>query len=116
MKIPFENVEVGVAEYLDREVLSQYPNDGYQRVLIGMGISLILKKKLQDLRNMLDSEIVKEAGVVDENGLIDIDLLRDTMKKQMSNNGIHYTNRLLGDITFNKEDVDVLYNYLVASR
>lgn len=116
MKVPFENIEVGVVDYLDHEFLSQYPDDSFQRVLIGMGISLILKQKLQELHTALNGDLFKTAGIVDNSGLIDLDLLRDSLKAQMSDSGIRYENRILGTITFHKEDVDTLYKYLTAIR
>lgn len=116
MKISFENVELGIAEYLDKELLSQYPNNSYHRVLIGMGLSLVLKQKLNDIRELLQNDTVKSVGIVDADGNIDVDLLRDTLKEQMTNEGIRYENKFIGAITFTKEDVDVLYKYLTIIR
>ena len=116
MKVSFENIEKGVASYLDREFLEQYQADSVQKVMIGMGVSLLLRKKSQDARAFLMGDMGKELGLVDENGLIDLDLLRDTLKEQISDNGVRYENRFVGAITFNKNDVDTLYNYIVNSR
>lgn len=116
MKVSFENVELGVADYIDREFLSQYPDDSLQKVLLGAGISLVLKQKLQEARAMLETDIAKNTGIVDEDGMIDVDLLRDTLKAQMTDKGIHYENRLVGSITFHKEDVDTLYKFLTVIR
>lgn len=116
MKITFENMELGLTRYLDQELKNQYAEDSVQRVVIGIGISLLLKQKLQEAKAMLESDLMKNSGIVDEDGMINVDLLRDTIKSEMTESGIRYENKLLGTITFHKEDVDTIYKYMTAVR
>lgn len=113
MKATVENIEKGIANYLDHEFLDQYNADSVRKTFIGVGISLYFRKKSQEIKAMLLGDMGKNMGIVDENGLIDIELLKDTFKSQISENGIVYENPYIGSITFTKDDVDVLYKYIV---
>lgn len=116
MKVSFDKIERGISEYLDREFLAQYPETSVHKVLLGVGISLAMRQKTQEAVAFLNSDFGKSLGIMDEEGLIDIDLLRDTIKSQICADGVKYENRLIGTITFNKDDIDSLYSYITKTQ
>ena len=112
MKVVFDDIEKGIANYLDKEFLNQYESTSFQRAMLGVAISLFLNKKSQEIKNMISNGLGKTMGISDDDGMIDIDLLKDTIKQQITEEGIKYKNPYIGTITFHKDDVDVLYKYV----
>lgn len=53
--------------------------------------------------------------VFDDNGNIDIDILRDVIKDNIGNNGFVITVPILGELKFRKSDVDNLYNDIMSN-
>lgn len=53
--------------------------------------------------------------IFDDNGNIDIDILRDVIKDNISNNGFVITVPILGELKFYKSDVDNLYNDIMSN-
>lgn len=54
-------------------------------------------------------------GVVDEEGNVDIDAVRDAVKEQMANVGMKIDIPLIGVVTFQQNDVDKAYEYVMRS-
>lgn len=110
-------IENGLARYLDLEMVGQLPENSIQRVLMGVGVALFIKNGEANIASMLENPIIEMMGVVskDNDGDIDIniDAIRDELKKQIPDSGIEYEHRFLGKMTFHKDDVDKLYNYIV---
>lgn len=51
-------------------------------------------------------------GAVDEDGNVDIDGLAEMIKEQISDHGFKVTVPILGELTFFKEDVEKLLEYI----
>lgn len=45
MKVVFDDIEKGIANYLDKEFLNQYESTSFQRAMLGVAISLFLNEK-----------------------------------------------------------------------
>lgn len=111
MKVKFESVEKGIISYLDSELLAQYPANGPQKWIIGSGIALIFRNTAGKVYDFLMGSTGKLLGISDENGLIDIDLVREVLKYRMPTDGVRIEAPLI-DITLKSEDIDVLYRYV----
>nr|DAF83942.1 MAG TPA: hypothetical protein [Caudoviricetes sp.] len=54
-------------------------------------------------------------GIFDADGNVDIDILKQVVKDNISNNGFVITVPVLGELKFHKSDVDNLYNDIMAN-
>lgn len=116
MKATIQQIESGIANYLDIELLSKMEKSSLEKVLVGVAISIAMRNFSKELSVYLQSPIIKTFGIADENG-IDIDLLRDALKENIDDGGFKVPDLpLVGTLTFKKSDVDSLYNYITASK
>ena len=117
MKVNMQQIETGVANYLDNELLTQWEKTAWQKVVVGIGVSLGIKRYSALAATYLQNPMFKEVGVVDDNGDVDIDLLREVVKENIDNEGFKIDNiPIIGTLMIKKSDVDSLYDYITAPR
>lgn len=113
--VSISNIEKGVANYLDNELMGQLPQNGFQRVVAGTAISLAIRKSGSIVAGLKDNSFVKMLEIMDDNGNIDIDVLKDEVKKNIPDSGVKADFPMIGVITFHKNDVDRLYDYIMET-
>lgn len=111
--VSIDQIEKGIANYLDAELIQQLPADGFQRVIAGVGLSLLIKRSSVLVEKVKSNSFIQLLGIFDENGNVDIDTLRDEIKKQMPADGIKIDVPSIGIINFTKNDVDSVYSYII---
>lgn len=105
----------GLAAYLDAELIPQFPVDSWRKVAAGAALSIALKRIDNVTDKLRNSAILQGMGVVDEAGNVDIDAVRDAVKEQMANVGMKIDIPLIGVVTFQRNDVDKAYEYVMRS-
>ena len=108
-------VERGIASYLDREMLPKLDADGLQGFGIGVATSILIKRVGHIVNSLKNNNIMQMLGVFDGKGNVDIDILRDAVKENISDNGRKMSFSILGSFTFYKSDVDILYNCIMEA-
>lgn len=103
----------GVAKFADREILKNV--DGWQKVVVGAAIALAINRSQDIVASYKDNKVVKMLGIFDADGNVDIDILKQVVKDNISNNGFVITVPVLGELKFHKSDVDNLYNDIMAN-
>lgn len=117
MIVTMQQIEAGVANYLDTELLGKLDQKSWQKVIVGSAISLVIKRYSSIGETYLAKPMFKELGIVDENQGIDIDLLRDVLKENVKDSGFEVPDiPLVGTLTFKKADIDSLYDYITTSK
>lgn len=111
--VSVESIGNGIAKFADREILKNV--DGWQKVVVGAAIALAINRSQDIVASYRDNNIVKMLKIFDENGNIDLDVLRDVIKDNISNNGFVITVPILGELKFHKSDVDNLYNDIMSN-
>ena len=111
--VSVESIGKGIAKFADREILKNV--DGWQKVVVGATIALAINRSQDIVASYRDNNIVKMLKIFDENGNIDLDVLRDVIKDNISNNGFVITVPILGELKFHKSDVDNLYNDIMSN-
>lgn len=107
--VSIDKIEQGMALYLDEELMPQLQKDGVERVLVGTAASLLIRRLGTVAEEYRDSRFVKILGIMDESGDVDVDVLVEEVKKNISKEGFTIDVPVLGAMTFHKEDVDKLY-------
>lgn len=112
--VPINKIERGIASYLDAELMPQFSGNGIEKVIAGTAVSLALRKTGAIIASYKDNNIVKMLGIMDDNGNVDIDTLSDELKKNIPKEGVKVDVPMLGTMTFHKDDVDKLHDYIMA--
>lgn len=108
MKHEFEKVMFGIAKYIDKEV---YPamNDLQEfaaRILIGR----ILNNQQAVKAALMNNGFIRTFGVIDSEGMIDVDELAKEIKNELSKKEkITFNIPMFGKLTFKPSDVDNMY-------
>lgn len=111
--VTIDKIKSGIVSYLDHELIPMIPEEGFQRVMVGTAISLMLRQYSNKLDTIKDNQIVKMMGVINDNGDVDLETLRDEIKKQMSDDGVKMALPVVGTLTFKRGDIDKLYQYIM---
>lgn len=112
MNYTAEQVMNGLVNYADNEVMSKLPTSGKWIAGTMMGIATTKTGHLID--SLRDNTIVNMLGIIDENGLIDVDTLIEAMKLSADKYGkIMIDIPLVGKLGFTSDDVIKLRTFIV---
>lgn len=114
--VTIEQIERGVASYLDEELMPNLPQNGIQKVMAGTAISLVIRKSGNIVKELTNQPFVKMLGIMDEEGSVDIDVLKDELKHNITDEGIVVDFPLIGTMTFHRSDVDSLYKHITGGN
>lgn len=112
--VTMKQIEQGIAAYLDSELMPQLSktSNGLEKVIAGTAISLFIRKSGTILESYKDNKMVQMLGIMDEDGNVDVDLLATELKKNISDDGVKIDVPMIGAMTFHKEDVTKLHEYI----
>jgi hypothetical protein len=112
--VTIDQIQNGVASYLDTELMPKLSDNKLQKVLTGTMIGIAISKSGDIIRSYKDNAVVKMLGIIDENCNVDIDVLKNELLKQMGNDGVPVDLPMVGTMTFNKSDIEKIYKYIVG--
>lgn len=112
--VSVNKIEQGVANYLDGELMPQLQGNGVEKVLVGTAASLFIRRSGAIIESYKDNKLVQMLGIMDEKGNVDVDTLAEEVKKNIPKDGIKIDVPIVGTLTFHKEDVDKLYDYIMV--
>ena len=113
--VSIRRVEKGIATYLDKEMMPKMDTEGLQGFGIGVATSLLIKRVGNIIEGYKNNGVAQALGVFDKNGNVDIDVLREVLKENISDNGRKMALPVLGSFTFYKSDVDMLYDCIMEA-
>lgn len=114
MMVNKEQIEKGIAKYLDSELMPQIHVEPWKQLVIGAGASIAVKRIGLLLDSLKDNKALSMLGIVDDSGAVDIDILAQEFKNKMPHEGLKVEIPILGTITFHPSDVDTLYSKIVG--
>jgi hypothetical protein len=107
----------GISKFIDESVLSHYPPTSMKRIIMAGAASLYLKQNQSLVDTVTSNPLFSSLGVIDKDGMIDIDVVRDTLKEEITKSGfVRVSLPFIGDIDFTADDVDTLYRILVDTN
>lgn len=112
--VTIEQIETGLAIYLDSELKSQFPESSIQKAAIGGIIALAIKKLGRKIRDLQNDSTIKFLGIFDSEGNVDIDEAYECLKSNWPADGATYKNDLIGNITLTVEDLDKIRECIVS--
>lgn len=103
----------GISKFIDQNILVHYPATSMKRILMAGAVSLYLKQTEGAVDSLIGNPLLKATGVIHEDGMIDIDSVRDVLKSEINKAGfMRLSIPIVGDIDFTPEDVDALYRFV----
>lgn len=108
MNYEFEKVLNGIAKYINNEI---YPGmNQLQEFAARVVVGRILNNE-KNIKNMiLNNGFIKTFGIVDEEGLIELESLMHDIKREIARQEkITFDVPMFGKMTFGPADVDALY-------
>lgn len=113
MKKNFAQVQAGVLDYINREFIAKL--DGLKKWAVLSAIGIYMGKSSAVSEQILNHPVAKMMGIVDDQGMIDVDALHAAMIQAAEKTGtVNQYIPLLGNVTFSRGDVDTLYNCIMA--
>lgn len=112
--VTIDKVEQGFSKFVDTDFIPSLNRSEVQGAIIAFGLGLAIRRFRAISEHYISNPAVQMLGVVDKSGNIDIDLLRDELKKAIPEGGtrveIPYIHK---QIVLTKDDIDKLYAYTV---
>ena len=113
MKVKFESVVDGLNRYIDKEIFRNL--NGMQEFVARLVVGRINQNAESVKEFLMHNGFVKTMGIIDSEGMVDIDQLLQDVKKEIDRQGcIHFNVPMIGKLTFRAADVDVLKNEIVG--
>lgn len=107
----------GISKFIDENVLAHYPATSMKRIIMAGAVSLYLKQNEGIVDTLTSNPLFTGLGVIHDNGMIDINPIRDALKSEISKAGfMRISIPFVGDVDFTSEDVDSLYKSIVEAN
>lgn len=113
--VSVEKVKRGLAGFLDNELMPMLPATGWESIVVGTALGILLRRLENIIGNLKQNGMAVAAGIVDEHGNIDIEIIREELKRQIQKKGSLQIENLpvVKKITFNEGDVDKAFEYIM---
>jgi hypothetical protein len=108
-------IKRGLGSFISREILPNIPGGTLKRVAVGTVMDLFLDNIEKSLADK-DSALYGMLGIGDDSGNVDIHKLAETIKANMTDDGMRIDLNVwgfkLGDMTLHRGDVDNLVRHI----
>lgn len=108
MSTTIEQIKAGAAEYIDKEVLINFPETSLKRIIGGASAAIFIANKANKLVDFANA-----LGILNDDGKIELKTFKNEIIKRIGVNGVVQNVPGIGDITLDKDDVEKIYNYIV---
>lgn len=106
--VAYEHIEKGVANYIDTNIMNQFPDNGWKKIVIAAAVSIGVKKYVNILK---ENETLQMIGLVAPDGA-EVDMYGEYLKKQIPESGMSIDIPLLGELIMHRHDVDEVLKHI----
>lgn len=110
--ISIDMIKDGAAYYVDRNIMSKYPVDGWQKIVVGSVTAMAINNFAEKIRH---SPEIKALGLISDEG-IDVDNLAMEIKRRMPASGLRVNIPMLGEAVFYEADINDLVEVMKGRR
>ena len=104
-----ENIGIGIARYIDGELASK--TDGLKKWGLSLA-SVLIVAKITEMTTRY-SDVLKSAGYMNENGMVDdVKLLSDLKSVAHEKGAVIQSLPYIGSFTFDESDIEMLGRYI----
>lgn len=114
MKGNINSLKKGIANFLDMELIPRYKQTHSAAASFGVAVvaALAIENLGKTAETFLDHPVISCLGIIDENSLIDFEKILGIMRTKMPQDGLKVAIPVIGNVTFEQEDIDILEQYL----
>lgn len=112
--VSVEQFKRGAINYIESELLPLMA--GGKRILAATYVALAADNVEQRLLGLKDHPMIAFIEIFDEHGMIDVDKLHKALYTQMANGNITVQIPMLGELNFDRTDVDKLIQHVKGVR
>ncbi len=109
--VTLQQMQQGLSKYVANELTSKM--NGAQKWIFGAGAELYIGNIAQIFNKLKAHPMVSALGVIDEQDQIDLDKLYTVVLHQADHGPMTIDIPMAGAFTFDRSDVEKLYNYIV---
>lgn len=106
--VAFEHIEKGLANYIDTNIMNQFPENGWKKIVIAAAISIGVKKYVNILK---ENETLHTIGLISPEGA-EIDMYAEHLKKEIPDSGMVIDLPLLGELIMHRTDIDEVLKHI----
>lgn len=110
--VSIDNVERGLARYIEEDLLPNLPRDGAKGFAVGVAAALIIRRGGNILREYAGKKCMQTLGLISPDGAVDLDAVRDALKANMPETGVVFDLPLGLSIRARASDIDKLYHLI----
>jgi hypothetical protein len=111
MTYRFEKVIDGLTKYIDREIY--HGMNDLQELAARVCVGRVINNTESIKKALMDNGFVRTFGIIDEEGMVDVDDLAKDIKREIERKGkLVVSLPMFGRLTFTPNDVDVIVNYI----
>lgn len=111
MKINADQFARGLVSFADDEVIGMLPTSG--KWVAGTMVGIIASKINEIFHDLQTNAIVKMTGIIDEDGMFDVDVIVDHMKQSARRYGCLVVDLpFVGEMKFDENDIESLHRHL----
>ena len=111
--VTISQIETGAVKFIDGVIAPQIPtnvpNGQLKKIAFLAGAAYAVHKNIRQYAN---HPMLIQLGAVDENGGIDLDGILEAARSNIPDTGFSVNVPILGDLTFDAEDLDRLAAYI----
>lgn len=108
-----EQILNGIIVYIDKEVIPHLSTAG--KWYVGTMVTLLSSRYNHFYEEMVDNSFIKSLGIVDDRGMVDLDLLVVSLMENAEKYGKLQINvPVIGTMTFSSDDVSLLEKYILG--
>ncbi len=111
--VTYNQVITGITTYIDTEILPQIT--GFKKLALGVGSGIALKKADNVYKMIKDNKIIHALDLMDNNGNINIELLKDELLEKMGEEKYPIDIPMIGTLKINKNDINKIYDLILNS-
>lgn len=114
MRVKFEAVLDGMAEFMNKEI---YPGmTDWQEIIARVTVGQIFENRATVKESFINNGLIRTFGIIDENGDVEIDRLASSLRTEIQRKEkLSFKVPLFGTLTFHPSDVDSLYEMITGT-
>ena len=113
--VSIDKIERGIAAWLDSELLEKMASGTYGKVIAGTAGGIIVKRVGTVIRSYSTNKAAVALGLIDPDGAVDLEIIKDEMIRSMPDQGIQFSPPLIGTLTFYPKDIQSLYEFIMRA-
>ena len=114
--MPIDKVTRGIVAYLDNELMTRFSVDSIKKLSFGVAVALAARDPIKVINFFISTDLLKMLGILNaECNCVEVDLLRDEIKKRMPTEGVKIPFPVIGNVTMTSYDLDTMISYINAA-